>query len=211
MSAVETPGPAAPERLPGDSSLTMSFSELVFSDVVALRPGSRPGWVGVLFRLPFVPGVIATIILRAQQCLHRSGSPVGRLVARVLQTVGNVVIGVDLGPGMVIGKGLRLMHPVGVTMGYGARIGDNVSLAGGVTLAARYYDDDHGQEQAFPVVEDGVTIGAHAVLVGGVRVGRNAMIGANSVVLSDVPANAVVFGVPAKRVGTREPVEADPR
>ena len=54
------------------------------------------------------------------------------------------------------------------------------------------------------MIEDGAVIGAHAVLVGGVRIGRNAMVGANSVVLKDVPANTVVLGNPAKRVGMRE-------
>ena len=204
MSSLEDAAPAGGVALPGDSSLTMSFSELVFSDVAALRPGTRVSWLGVLMRLPFVPGVMASLILRAQQCLHRTGGRVQRLLARLLQPIGNWVVGADFGPGMVIGPGLRLVHPVGVVMGFGARVGDNVTFASGVTLAARYYDDNHSGEQAFPVIEDGVAVGAHAVLVGGVRVGRNAMVGANSVVLSDVPENSVVFGVPAKRVGTRE-------
>ncbi len=195
----------AAELLPGDSSLELSFKELVHTDVAALRGGTGTSWVAILARLPFVPGVLATLILRAQQVLHRSGR---RRLALLLQTIGNVVVGADFGPGMVIGKGLRLMHPNGVTMGWGARIGDNVTLAGGVTLAARYYDEVEGTEQAFPIVEDNVMLGAHAVLVGGVRIGRNSVVGANSVVLSDVPPNTVVLGVPARKVGTRNPDEA---
>lgn len=186
---------------PGDSSLGLSFAQLVFSDVAALRPGSRPGWLGVLLRLPFVPGVLASILLRAQQCLARSGRT---RVAEALRTLGNVLIGVDFGAGMVVGTGLKLMHPVGVTMGYGARIGDDVTFASGVVLAAKYYDDAHGREQEFPTIEDGVVLGAHAVIVGGVTVGRNATVGANSVVLSDVPPNTVVLGNPARRVAMRD-------
>lgn len=186
---------------PGDSSQECTFSELVFSDLRRLRPGGTQTWLSVMLRLPFVPGVLASLIVRAQQCLHRSGHP---RLAGALQTFGNVVVGADFGAGMRIGTGLALIHPVGVTMGYGARIGDNVTMASGVVLAARYYDGEHEEAQMFPTVEDGVTLGAHAVLVGGVRIGRNAMVGANSVVLADVPANTVVLGNPARRVGMRE-------
>jgi serine O-acetyltransferase len=107
---------------------------------------------------------------------------------------------------MQIGTGLMVAHPVGVNIGYGLRIGNDVSFAAGVTAAARYYDDR--DEQEFATICDGATIGAHAVLVGGVRIGTNAVVGANSVVLSDVPDNAVVFGSPARRVGTRDQGEA---
>jgi serine O-acetyltransferase len=99
------------------------------------------------------------------------------------------------------------VHPVGVTLGHGVRIGENVTLASGVVLAARYYDAQEGDQQGFATIEDGAVLGAHAVVVGAVTVGRNAMVGANSVVLSDVPENAVVMGVPARRVGTREGVQ----
>lgn len=197
-----SPSPTeAPATQPGDSSAGLGFRELVFSDLQRLRPGSRASWLGVLLRLPFEPGVLASLILRAQQCLHRSGH---RRLAGSLRTLGNSLIGADFGAGMTVGTGLSLVHPVGVTMGFGARVGDNVTFAGGVVLAARYYDEDHGGEQEFPVIEDDVTIGAHAVIVGGVRVGRNATVGANSVVLTDVPPNTVVLGVPARRVGMRE-------
>nr|WP_284148449.1 DapH/DapD/GlmU-related protein [Aeromicrobium sp. CFBP 8757] len=97
-----------------------------------------------------------------------------------------------------------LAHPVGVTIGFGLVIGDDVTFAGGVTCAARHYDARPGREQEFATIGDGVLIGANAVLVGGVTIGRNAVVGANSVVLSDVPEDAVVMGSPARRVGTRE-------
>jgi serine O-acetyltransferase len=190
---------------PGDSARGLTFSQLVFSDVARLRPGVRASWPSVLLRVPSVPGVLASIILRAQQCLHRSGRT---RLAGSLQTLGASLIGAEFGAGMQVGTGFAIVHPVGVTMGYGARVGDNVTFASGVVLAARYYDHEHGQEQEFPVIEDGATIGAHAVLVGGVRVGRNAMVGANSVVLNDVPDNTVVLGAPARRVGIREETQS---
>lgn len=188
---------------PGDSSQGLSFSQLVFSDLVRLRAGVQPSWRAVLVRIPFIPGVLASVLVRSQQCLHRSGR---RRWAGLLQTLGNTLIGADFAGGATIGTGFAMVHPVGVALGFGARIGDNVTFASGVVLAARYYEIEPGQTQSFPVVDDGATIGAHAVLVGGVRVGKNAMVGANSVVLADVPDNTVVLGVPARRVGMRDPV-----
>lgn len=184
-------------NVPGQAS----FRELVFSDFARYRPGSQPSWLKVLVRLPSVPGLLASLIVRAQQRLFEKGH--GGL-ANQLRTLGNVLIGADFGAGMRIGKGFMLVHPVGVTIGFGLVIGDDVTFAGGVTCAARHYDPKPGVEQEFATICDGAVIGANAVLVGGVTIGRNAMVGANSVVLSDVPEGAVVMGSPARRVGTRE-------
>jgi serine O-acetyltransferase len=148
--------------------------------------------------------MIASLILRAQQALHFAGR---ERSAKLLRTLANVTIGADFGPGMEVGPGLMVPHPGGVTIGFGLKVGTNVTFAGGVTCAARYYElrDD---QQELPTICDNVVIGAHAVIVGGVRVGRNAVVGANSVVLSDVPDNAVVLGNPARQVGTRDAQQA---
>jgi serine O-acetyltransferase len=187
-----------------DASKELSFSELVFSDLARHRADAKPSWIGVLSRCLTIPGMLASVILRAQQCLHRSGRV--RLAA-MLRTVSTVVVSADFGPGMQVGKGLMIAHPIGLNIGYGLKIGDNVTLAGGVTAAARYYIPRPDQE--FATICDGATIGAHAVLVGGVRIGVNAVVGANSVVLSDVADNAVVFGIPARQVGTNDGSSGD--
>ena len=173
-----------------------SFRDLVFSDLARFRADANPSWLKVFARCLTVPGMIASLIIRAQQCLFRAGRA---RPAAMLRTVGIVLIGADFGPGMQIGTGLMIAHPVGVNIGYGLTIGDNVTFAAGVTAAARYYEARE-EEQEFATICDGATIGAHAVLVGGVRIGRNAVVGANSVVLSDVADNAVVFGVPARQI-----------
>jgi len=176
------------------------FQDLVFSDLQRYRPGEA-SWIKVAIRSTTLPGMIASVILRAQQCLWDSGR---KKTAMTLRTVGLTLLGMDALPGAKIGPGLLLGHPGGVTIGTeGLTIGANVTFAGGVTCAARYPDPDL-QYQEFATIEDGAIIGAHAVLVGPVRIGRNAMVGANSVVLSDVPDNAVVIGNPARRVGNRE-------
>jgi serine O-acetyltransferase len=183
------------------SAAELSFSQLVFSDYVRYRPGATPSWPKVLLRIPTLPGLLASLILRAQQCLFRAGH--ARL-AHSLRTLGNVLVGADFGAGMTVGTGLMLAHPVGVTIGLGLTIGDNVSFAGGVTCAARHYEGPEDTEQEYATIGDGAILGAHAVLVGGVRIGTNAVVGANSVVLSDVPDNAVVMGSPARQIGTRQ-------
>jgi serine O-acetyltransferase len=177
-----------------------SFSELVFSDLARVRGPRARGWLRVLLTCLSEPAMHASLVVRAQQCLHRAGHT---RAAGLLRVLGNVWLGADFGAGMQIGRGLLLAHPVGVTMGFGLVLGENITMAGGVTCAARYYDPTAG-EQAFPVVEDDVTLGAHAVLVGGVRIGRGATVGANSVVLSDVAPGAVVLGNPARKVGQKE-------
>lgn len=176
-----------------------SFRELVFSDLARFRADSTPSWLKVLARCLTVPGVLASLVVRAQQCLFRSGHV---RLASMLRTVGVVLLGADFGPGMQIGTGLMLAHPVGVNIGYGLRIGNNVTFAGGVTAAAKYYEERPDQE--FATICDGAVLGAHAVLVGGVRIGENAVVGANSVVLKDVPDGAVVMGNPARQVGVRQ-------
>lgn len=181
-----------------DPAEGLGFRDLVFSDLARYKPGQQGSWLRVLAHCVFIPGMIASLIVRAQQCLHRSGR--ARL-ASALRTVGTVLLSADFGPGMRIGTGFQIVHPIGVNIGYGLTIGNNVTFAGGVTAAARYYDDSGPQE--FATICDGAIIGAHAVLVGGVRIGENAVVGANSVVLSDVPDNAVVMGVPARQVGNR--------
>ncbi|MEJ7635427.1 hypothetical protein [Aeromicrobium sp.] len=183
------------------SSDQLSFSQLVFSDYARYRPGGKQSWLHVLLRIPSIPGLLASVILRAQQCLHRSGKVT---LAHALRTPANVLVGADFGAGMVVGTGFMMAHPVGVTIGFGLVIGDDVTFAGGVTAAARHYEAIPGQEQSFATICDGAVLGANSVLVGGVRIGRSAMVGANTVVLSDVADGAVVMGTPARQVGTRE-------
>lgn len=176
-----------------------TFSELVFSDLLRYRGYEKPSWPKVLARCLTLPGMIASIILRAQQCLFRAGHVRS---AHVLRTVGLLLVGADFTPGMTIGKGLYMPHPHGVVIGNRLVIGDNVYLGQGATAGSRTWEP--GAAAEYPEICDGAVLLAHATVVGGVRVGRYAQVGANSLVVADVPDYAVVVGVPARKIGSRK-------
>jgi serine O-acetyltransferase len=186
------------------SSLTTSeglgFRDLVFSDLARYRPREKPTWPGVAMRCLSNPGMIASVILRAQQMSMRKGRV---RLAYLLRTVGMVLVSADFVPGMDIGPGLMMAHPNGVVIGNGLRIGANVSFGGGVTAGVKQ-PDAAADENGYPVICDGAIVLANAVLVGPVRVGAHAQIGANSVLLADAPDHAVMFGMPARKVAERE-------
>lgn len=104
--------------------------------------------------------------------------------------------GLEIAIGAEIGGGLYVAHPYGTVIAP-RRIGRNCNIIAAVTIGMR-------NEWAFPDIDDGVTIGAGARVLGGIRVGANATIGANAVVIADVPAGATAVGVPA-RVLARQP------
>ncbi len=103
--------------------------------------------------------------------------------------------GISIPKSAEVGPGLKIHHFGNVFVHAGAKIGANCTLRQGVTIG------NDGTEDAIPVIEDDVEFGAYAQVLGAVRVGRGAKLGAMSLVLRDVPAFAVVAGVPARVVG----------
>lgn len=104
--------------------------------------------------------------------------------------------GIEIHPGATIGKGLFIDHGHGVIIGETAVIGDNVTLYQGVTLGGT--GKEHGKRH--PTIGDNVMISAGAKVLGSFTVGENSKIGAGSVVLSEVPPNSTVVGVPGRIV-----------
>lgn len=114
--------------------------------------------------------------------------------------------GIEIHPGATIGKGLFIDHGYGVVIGETAIVGDNVTLYQGVTLGGT--GKEHGKRH--PTIGNNVMISAGAKVIGSFTVGENSKIGAGSVVLSEVPPNSTVVGVPGrvvKRDNVRVPSE----
>jgi serine O-acetyltransferase len=153
------------------------------------RPSVLRGFVWALLE----PGLLFALLLRAQQ----AAEPRSFVVARVLHVLNLRFTGGEVGLGCTIGGGLVVRHPIGIVIGGGTRIGSRVTILSGVVFGERRPGKPG---QAYPVVGDDVTIGTGAVLLGGVTVGARAVVGARALVLSDVPAGAVVVGAPARVV-----------
>lgn len=105
--------------------------------------------------------------------------------------------GIEIHPGAKIGKNLFIDHGMGVVIGETAEVGNNVTMYHGVTLGGIGGDPD---TRRHPIVEDDVMIGAGAKILGPITIGKGAKIGANAVVLEDVPPYATAVGIPAKVV-----------
>ncbi|MGO8757960.1 MAG: serine O-acetyltransferase [Terracidiphilus sp.] len=116
-----------------------------------------------------------------------------RLLARLLSQVGRFYTGVDIHPGALIGRRLFIDHATGVVIGETSIVGSDVTMYQGVTLGGT--GKQHGKRH--PTICDGVFIGNNANILGNVTVGENSRVGAGSVVLTDVPPNSTVVGVPA--------------
>ncbi|MCS6712551.1 serine O-acetyltransferase [Brachybacterium sp. EF45031] len=137
------------------------------------------------------PGLHAIWTHRAAHALWQRRR--GRLPALLLAQTARSITGVEIHPGASIGRRFFIDHGMGVVIGETAEIGDDVMLYHGVTLGGRSME----RVKRHPTVADGVTIGAGARVLGPVLIGRGAQIGANAVVVRDVPDDATAVGVPA--------------
>ena len=120
-----------------------------------------------------------------------------RSLALLMQSRASMKFGVDIHPGASFGSGIMLDHATGLVVGETAVVGNQVSILQSVTLGGT--GKEHGDRH--PKIADGVLISAGAKILGNIRVGEGAKVGAGSVVLRDVPAHTTVAGVPAKVVG----------
>jgi len=126
------------------------------------------------------------------------------LIARVISQFSRFLTGIEIHPRAKIGKNLFIDHGMGVVIGETSEIGDNVTIYHMVTLggiAPSINSNDQRNIKRHPTIEDEVVIGSGAQVLGPVRVGRCAKIGANAVITKDVPEKAVMVGIPAKNVG----------
>ena len=113
------------------------------------------------------------------------------LVNAVLRSAQQAMAGIEIGKDVTLGEGVYFVHPVGVVIGGDSRIGDRVRFYGSNTIGT-------AKDDGYPTIEDDVWIGAGARILGPIRIGARSRIGANAVVVSDVPPDSVAIGIPAK-------------
>jgi len=149
--------------------------------------------VGRLEILLTYGGVQALLAHRVAHAMHEHGVP---MAPRLLANATRVTTGVEIHPAAEIGDSLFIDHGAGVVIGETAKIGRNVTLYQGVTLGGTGF----ARGKRHPTVGDDVVVGSGAKLLGPIEVGDCAKIGANSVVVHDVPANSTVVGNPGHPV-----------
>ena len=118
------------------------------------------------------------------------------LIARFISHLSRFLTGIEIHPAAEIGKRFFIDHGMGVVIGETAKVGDDVFIYHGVTLGST----STKKEKRHPTISDGVIIGAGAKLLGPILVGKNAKIGSNAVVISDVPPEVTMVGIPAKQL-----------
>jgi serine O-acetyltransferase len=144
-------------------------------------------------------GFRAVMIYRISNYLQSQRIPI---IPQLVSSVGLALTGCEIQPKALIGPGLEIKHPCGIVIGAGAVIGRNLTILQNVTIGESLKP---GDKNAYPIIGDDVTICAGAVVVGSVLIGKGSMIGANAVVLQNVPDFGVAVGVPARVVNSVRP------
>ena len=164
---------------------------IVFSDEIRTVKERDPAAKNVLEVLLLYPGLHALVIYRIAHGLWQAKIP---FVPRWFSQAARFWTGVEIHPGATIGKNLFIDHGMGVVIGETAIVGDNVLLYHGVTLGGS------GKEvgKRHPTVGNNVVVGTGAKILGNITIGDNSYIGANAVVLKDVPPNSTVVGIPGR-------------
>ncbi len=163
-------------------------------DVTAARsrdPAARG--VSSLEVLATWPGVHALLAHRVAHALHSAGVP---FIPRIIAALARAMTGIEIHPAARVADGFFIDHGMGVVIGETAEIGANVTLYQGVTLGGTGF----AAGKRHPTVQDNVTIGSGAKLLGPITIGHGAKIGANTVVIHDVPPNSTVVGNPGHPV-----------
>jgi len=153
------------------------------------------------------PGVKAVFF---HQIAHFFSTARFDLIARIISQFSRFFTGVEIHPKAKIGKNLFIDHGMGVVIGETSEIGDNVTIYHMVTLGGispSIKSDNQRDVKRHPTLKDNVVVGSGAQVLGPVIVGNNAKIGANAVVTKDIPAYAVMVGIPAKNVGSVSPTD----
>jgi serine O-acetyltransferase len=163
------------------------------------RDPAQPSTLQVIFAYPGVHAVWG------HRISHRLWRRNAKVAARVFAELTRILTGVEIHPGATLGSGLFIDHATGVVIGETAEVGDDVTIYHGVTLGGTGADTG----KRHPTIGDRVIIGAGAKVLGPIKVGDDSRIGANAVVVKEVPSSSVVIGVPGQIVSRVRPGTAD--
>ena len=180
----------------------MSLKTDIFADyTAAVKDASKPNWARVTLCVFKYTSFRAAFLFRIGSWLRRRGL---RIPAGIVGRLMGWTTGLDVGMTTEIGAGMKLPHPHLVVIGNQVKIGTGAYILQGVTIGGRGgRTSSEGQTQ--PFLGDDVLVGAGAKVIGPVTIGNRVKIGANAVVLNDLPDDAVAVGVPARvvRIGDK--------
>jgi serine O-acetyltransferase len=175
----------------------MSLFTSIRNDIKAVF-SRDPAAISTLEVLLAYPGFHARQFHRLAHTLFRWHIPV---LPRLISHTSRFLTGIEIHPGAEIGDGFFIDHGMGVVIGATSEIGNNATLYQGVTLGGT----SHQRTKRHPTLGNNVVVGVGAQLIGDITIGDNSKIGAGSVVVTSVPANATVVGVPGRVVAIRNP------
>ncbi|RAX57335.1 serine O-acetyltransferase [Helicobacter monodelphidis] len=137
------------------------------------------------------PGLLAIIHYRFAHALHRRG---WKVLARIIMGFTQFITNIDIHPAAIIKRRVFIDHGIGVVIGETAEVHDDVTIYQGVSLGGVSLE----KTKRHPTIYEGAVIGAGAKILGNITIGKNAKIGANSVVIRSVPDDSTAVGIPAK-------------
>ena len=143
------------------------------------------------------PGVWALVTYRIAHAIYKKGF---KRIARFIMAINQFITNIDIHPAAEIGENVFIDHGIGVVIGETTIIGNNVTIYQGVTLGGVSLNPG----KRHPTIEDDVTIGAGAKILGNITIGKESKIGANSVVVKDVPPYSTVVGIPGKIIKRKD-------
>jgi serine O-acetyltransferase len=137
------------------------------------------------------PGFWAIVNYRIANRIYKSGF---KRIGRAIMGISQMLTNIDIHPGATIGDGIFIDHGFGVVIGETAILENNILIYQGVTLGGVSLN----KGKRHPTIKSGVVIGAGAKILGDITIGENSKVGANSVVVKDVPNNSTAIGIPAR-------------
>lgn len=173
------------------NALTMKIE---FLETIKKRDPAAKNYLEIIL---CYPGVHAIFFHRISNFLAKFHIP---LLPRFIANISRILTGIEIHPDAKIGKNFFIDHGSGVVIGETAAIGDNVTLYHGVTLGGRGV----GKGKRHPTIGDSVVIGAGAKILGPIVIGKNARIGANAIVISDISDGKTVVAAAAKETKAEE-------